>query len=208
MNLYEMIEYTKNKYQQEHDKYMVLRSKMSYYDMSIEPDAQMHQQYGDMLKQIEKTYNIDCFRLARIISKVKGEEYRLKVFRKLYGMTDEERYTYEYTAAFVNKDSKYFDNGSDKKEICLYASKYAEMQKSLNDTNAIIMAKFDNYPLQNLYDNLNTINFIELFTQGYNNKLGLLTPEFRRQVRPIIEVKLQQIKIDEHKQESGNGCNI
>jgi len=197
-NLHQEIEKLVEEYQKAYDKFMELRCKMYHYGYELDED--MYERYEHKLQEINDKYKIDCDKLAKIISKKKGEEYRFKVFREVELYNGEAYYTHEYTACYVNKNNKYFNTECDfYTGASLFEDDYKIMIKSLNDTNSMIAStskgKRTLPPNPALY--LNQMNFIKMFTRGTTNELELLEPEFKKQIKPIIKERLEQIDASE-----------
>jgi len=197
-NLYEEIEKITEEYQKAYDKFMALKYKIYHYGYELDED--MYERYEHKLQEINDRYKIDCDKLAKIISKKKGEEYRFKVFREVGLFRVNEIYSYNYMACYVNENSKYFNVKCDKDYgIALIVEDYRKMLDSLNDKNSIIAST--NEGKRNLITNpciyLNQINFIKMFTRGTTNELELLEPEFKKQIKPIIKESLEQVEVGE-----------
>ena len=202
-NLYEEIDRLKSNLKKEYDHYRRLESRLPYFDMSLEPDSYMYTQYEDELKAISKKYSVDCDKLAKIISKEKGEEYRFKVFKEIELYNGSEYYTHEYVACYVNKNNKYFNTYCDSNiAVRLYQDDYKVMIDSLNENNSIIVSthrKERKFPI-NPCDYVTKMNFMDLVTLGTTRELEILEPEFRKQVKLLLKEKAKQIEVGRDEQ--------
>lgn len=200
-NLYSVIQDVQMKHKEALAKYLELRSKMSHYN--YEPDEEMYEKYSNILKRIEKAYKLDYKKLARIISKANGKEYRFMVFREV----DLTRggwsayITCDYIACFVNKNFRYFSMAYKEGEgILLYKDNYNELLSELNDANSVIVARGDNINSRefNPCKRLEDINYIQLYTSD----IPLVRPEFKEQVKPIIQTVLEKVEVKKEKKDT------
>jgi len=197
-NLYEEIDRLKENRKKEYDHYKVLESRLAYFDMSLEPDPYMYEQYEDKLKAISKKYCVDCDKLAKILSKEKGEEYSLKVFKEIELYNGIDYYTHNYMVCYVNKNNRYFDTYCDhEKGICLYQDDYKVMIDSLNEDNSILVSTRENnriFPVDPC-EYITKINFMDLVTGRATAGLDILDQRFGKIVKSILKEKVKQIEV-------------
>ena len=196
-NLYELIENLNKQYQQSYNKVMIYKGCTYQYTLAL-----MQCEHAERnINTVEKIYSIDYRKLAKIITKAKGEEYRFKVFRELGLDNGNEYYTYDYMACYVNKDNKYFDTNEDT-GICLGKEEYKEMLDGLTEKNSMIVSRggVTKFVPTNPCLYLNKINYIQLLTRGQTNETQLLMPEFKEQIKSMLKERLEQVEVGEFEQ--------
>lgn len=120
------------------------------------------------------------------------------VFREVDIASSGSYITYDYIAAFINKDCKYFNATYKEGEgLLLCKEDYRELLNELTDDNSSIVSRGDNidYRDSNPCRRLEKINYIQLCTRCDGNDISLVRPEFKEQIKPMLKTRLEKLEV-------------
>lgn len=170
--------------------------------------------------KIEKTLDFikqNCFissqKVAEILSKKHGTQYKLKIFRETGETAGETYYTRNFVICYLNNKNKYFNydiNGvtnvnwrglPDAETLVNYSlsrEQFKEMFMSLGETGAYVLTTYRelNFVLTlQPSAHLESVNFLNLFLYGSVD--DFVSSDFQHLIKPAIKQYLEQIDADE-----------
>ena len=157
--------------------------------------------------------------MEKIISKAKGQQYKLKIFRETYTKDGKTYLTHRYIACYLNKSNSYFNYDTDGFELknlwcpkeetyvnyALDTKEFEEFKKSLEETDSYILSNSDELNFKpalapSCY--LEKINFVKLFTNAWHNEVA--TDSFQRISKNWIKQELETIILDDTINQNSN----
>ena len=178
ISLYEYIENLK----QAKEKLHTLGKKLRFEGVSIET---IRKEVGgrikaieDRLEEIDNKYAIDYKKLIQIINKQRGKKHKLKCFKEVEtiwevnngSMSPNNYYTGRYWIGFISEESKFSNfKENDLGYSVLNENEFAEMIKSLNKKNSIVLNGSGEYGYPKMFhlDLVKNKNYIQMVTHDY-----------------------------------------